>query len=165
MTELTGNQENKFREKIKHVRFGMLTTVDPDRRLSSRPMTNQQIDAQGQLWFFTSDQAQFAKNLAAQPAVNVSFSAPEDSLYVSVSGHAELIKDRAKAEEMWSPFAAAWFPEGIDDPHLALIRIKVDFAEYWDSDSSKMTQLYKMAKAALTGAPPTDIGDHAKINF
>ncbi len=154
-----------LREKVEDVRFGMFTTINPDQSLSSRPMTSQQIDEQGQLWFFTSDESAFAKNLVEQASVNVTFAKPEDSLYVSISGRAMLMKNREKAEELWNPMVKAWFPDGLDDPHLALINVDMHSAEYWDSASSKMTQLFAMAKGVLTGERPTDMGEHVEIKL
>jgi len=59
----------------------------------------------------------------------------------------------------------AWFPKGINDPDLALVRVKISHADYWDVKSSKLVQLYKMAKAAITGKPPTDMGEHAEVKM
>ena len=150
-------------QKIEHVRVGMLTTVNAEGTLESRPMTNQKIDEQGLLWFFVNDQAAVSKQIAHNGSVNVSFAAPSDSLYVSVSGAAEIVKDLATIKSMWNPIVGAWFPGGAEDPHVALIRVKLCSAEYWDSDKSKMTQLFMMAKAAVTGEPPTGIGEHRTI--
>jgi general stress protein 26 len=152
-------------QKIEHVRVGMLTTVGSDRQLTSRPMTSQKVDQDGLLWFFTSDQAAVAGQIESNPAVNVAFAAPDDSLYVSVSGNASIVKDRQIIEAMWNPFVQAWFPGGPQDPHVALIKVSVTAAEYWDSDKSKMTQLLDMAKAAISGKPPTSIGEHKKIDL
>lgn len=165
MSEAATGQLKDLREKIKDVKFGMFTTLDPDTKLSSRPMTSQQLDEQGNLWFFTSDATDFVRHLSAHPEVNVSFADPDDSLYVSVAGHAELTRDRAKIDELWSPLVAAWFDGGKEDPHLALIKVHIGSAEYWDTHSSKMTQLYALAKSALTGKAPRDIGEHKKINL
>lgn len=154
-----------LRNKVEDVKFGMFTTTNPDLSLSSRPMTSQQIDTQGQLWFFTSDESAFTKNLAAQPLVNVTFSDPDDSLYVSISGRAILIKNREKAEELWNPMVGTWFPGGLDDPHLSLINVDMYSAEYWDVTSSKMTQLFAMAKGVFTGKRPTDLGEHVKMEL
>ena len=151
-------------KKIEHVRVGMLTTVDSTNGLLSRPMTSQKVDDHGLLWFFTSDLASVATNIESHPAVNVSFSAPEDSLYVSVAGNAEIVHDKAVIKAMWTPMVGAWFPEGADDPHVALIKVHVTSAEYWDSDKSKMMQLLAMARAVVTGKPPTNIGEHKKID-
>ena len=165
MSHAAVGQLEDLKEKIKDVKFGMFTTLDPDGKLSSRPMTSQQLDDGGNLWFFTSDVTDFVRHLSEHPEVNVAFSDPEDSLYVSVAGHAELTRDRAKIDELWSPLVAAWFDGGKDDPHLSLIKVHVNSAEYWDTKSSKMTQLYALAKSALTGKAPRDIGEHKKISL
>ncbi len=152
-----------LRDKIEEVKFGMLTTINPDQTLSSRPMTAQQIDAQGQMWFFTSDATAFATNLIGQPCVNVTFSDPDDNLYVSVSGKAMLIRNRDKVEELWNPMVGAWFPGGLDDPHLALIAVDIHGAEYWDASASMMKQLFAVAKGVFTGQRPMDAGEHVSI--
>jgi general stress protein 26 len=158
-------QLKALRDKITDVRFGMFTTLDPDGKLSSRPMTSQKVDDAGQIWFFASDNTDFVRHLGEHPEVNVSFADTEDNLYVSIAGHAEMMRDRAKTDELWNPMSAAWFDGGKDDPHLALIRVKISSAEYWDTHSSKMTQLYALAKSALTGKAPRDLGEHRKISL
>lgn len=165
MTSFTQEQLDTVSAKIKHLQFGMFTTTDATGALSSRPLTQQQVDADGQLWFFTSDQSPFTHELAAHPQVNISFANPNDSLYLSVSGRAELLKDRNKAEQLWNPTVQAWFPGGLDDPHLALIKVSMESAEYWDAQAGKLTQLFAIAKAAFTGERPQHIGEHEKINL
>jgi general stress protein 26 len=152
--------------KIERVRVGMFTTINDQGQLVSCPMTNQQVDHHGSLWFFTSDQSSISHNIAARPEVNVSFVHGDESLYVSVNGHAEHITDQSKVREMWNPLVAAWFPRGVDDPHLALVKVTIESAEYWDSDLSKMTQLLKMARSAVTGhQPEIKPGEHGRINL
>ncbi len=71
-----------------------------------------------------------------------------------MSGRADVVEDREKAKELWSPLVKAWFPQGPEDPNLALIRVRVESADYWDVKSSKLVQLYGFAKSILTGQPP-----------
>jgi general stress protein 26 len=163
MTIFTTNELDDLRGKIKDVKFGMFTTQDASNMLTSRPLTSQQIDADGNMWFFVSDQEAFTRELLDNPSVNVSFADVDDHLYVSVSGRAELLRDRAKAEELWNPMVKAWFPQGLDDPHLALLRVHIQAAEYWDTANSKMVTLFAMAKAAITGKPPTNVGEHRHL--
>ena len=165
MQHYSSEQLASIADKIKDVKFGMLTTSDDTRTLASRPLTLQQVDADGRIWFFVSDEAGYTRDLLNNPQVNVSFVDTGDSLYVSVCGHAELLKDRAKAEELWSPLVQAWFPGGLDDPKLSLIKVTIQSAEYWDSSASKMMQFYEMAKAAITGEPPKDLGEHGRIDL
>ena len=140
--------------KILRAHIGMFTTQDEHGHLISHPMTNQQIDRDGILWFIASDRSHIAHNISLNPEVNISFAKPDENLFVSVSGHAEEIKDRAKIRQMWTPLVAAWFPEGEDDPHLSLIKVTVHAAEYWDAEANNMLQIYKLAKALVVGQPP-----------
>ncbi|NRR32849.1 pyridoxamine 5'-phosphate oxidase family protein [Oxalobacteraceae bacterium] len=157
------DQLDKISGKIKDIKFGMFTSTDDSKIMTSRPMTCQQIDGEGNMWFFVSDEASFGHDLLTNPGVNVSFASPGDSLYLSVFGRAEMLRDHRKAEELWNPLLKAWFPGGLADPHLALIRLRIQSAEYWDASSSKMMQLFSMARAALTGERPTGLGEHATI--
>lgn len=158
------SQIAELKSKIKPIRFAMFTTIDEHGHLISRPMTNQEMDAEGNLWFFTSSQTDLWENIAAHPEVNLSFSEPQDNVYVSISGRAERVVDRAKIKDMWNPAVQAWFPAGPDDPHAMLVRVVSDTAEYWDSGASAMVQMFNMAKAVLTGTTPADT-EHAKIDL
>lgn len=158
------SQVAELKSKIKAIRFAMFTTIDEHGHLISRPMTNQETDAEGNLWFYTSTETDLWDNIAANPRVNLSFSEPADHVYVSISGTAERVVDREKIKAMWNPAVQAWYPHGPDDPHVMLIRVVSDTAEYWDSNGSSMVQLFKMARAVLTGTTPEE-GEHARINL
>jgi general stress protein 26 len=140
----------KLGKLIKDIKFAMMTTIDAG-RLRSRPMVNQQAEFDGDLWFFTQLGSPKVAEIQRDSRVNIAFAKPEDQEYVSVSGTAEVVRDREKAKELWNPFLKAWFPKGLEDPDLALLRVRVEEAEYWDSPSSAMVQLFGAAKAALTG--------------
>jgi len=83
--------------------------------------------------------------------VNLSYAQPDDNRYVSISGRANLVRDRSKIDELWSPFLKAWFPDGKDDPRVALLRVDVEQAEYWDAPSSTIIKLVGLARAIVTG--------------
>jgi general stress protein 26 len=150
--------------KIKPVRVAMFTTCDSHGHLTAHPMTSQSLDADGALWFYTSTATDLWENIAHHPEVNVSFTEPADSLYVSVSGRAERVVERSRIEGMWNPMVEAWFPLGPQDPHVVLVKVVPHLAEYWDSADSKMVDMFDMAKAMLTGTPPkVEPGDHGRI--
>jgi general stress protein 26 len=115
---------------IKGVKVAMLTTRCPDGSLRSRPMLTQEADFDGTLWFFTRAQAPKVGEVERHEQVNVSYAAPEDERYVSVSGTARLVRDPRKIKELWNPAYKAWFPQGLDDPELALLRVEAERAEY-----------------------------------
>jgi len=141
----------KIRDLIEDIRIGMLTTVEDSGRLVSRPMATMQIDENGCLWFFTKNNSQKTEQVERDYHVNVAYAHPDKASYVSVAGRAEEVYDRSKIDELWSPIAKPWFPEGKDDPELNLIKVYTETAEYWDSTSSRMVRFMEMARAALTG--------------
>lgn len=151
----------KLKEMLEGIDFCMLTTIDGG-NLRSRPMSTQKLEFDGELWFFTRDNTHKADEIAADPRVNAAYSKPDDNRYVSVSGKAEVVKDRAKMEELWSPVLKAWFPDGLEDPNICLLKVAVDQAEYWDAPSSSLVQLFGMAKAIVTGTE-ADYGENKKI--
>ena len=153
----------KLKELIDGIDFAMLTTIS-DGRFHSRPMSTQEFESDGSLWFFTSDQTYKVENIKKDNRVNVAYSKPETNSYVSVSGTAESVKDRAKIEELWSPLLKAWFPRGLEDPTLTLLKISIEQAEYWDSSNSALVQIAGFIKAIATGKQ-IEGGDHGKVSF
>ena len=154
----------KLASLIHDMRFAMLTTVCPDGSLRSRPMATQREDFDGVLWFFTDRESAKVHEVEDDRHVNVSYADPDKNDYVSVSGRASLVTDKATMKRLWNPFYKAWFPEGLDDPHLGLIRVDVTAAEYWDSPNSKMVQLAGFVKALVTGREAKG-GENEKVNF
>lgn len=158
------DEAKKLWSMIKDIEVCMLTTVEEDGSLRSRPMAGQQDEFEGTLWFFTRASSHKTMEVAGHHQVNLSYADPDDQEFVSVSGPAELVRDRTKARELWSEPLRTWFPKGLDDPDLALLRVTVEKAEYWDSPSATMVYLYGYAKARLTGQSPKP-GDNAKLDF
>lgn len=152
-------------EKIGSMRFAMFTFRDQHDHLVSQPMTNQQVDRAGGLWFYVRTSTALWDSIARQPEVNVSFANTEDSTYVSVSGTAERVVDRSQIEALWNPMVQAWFPAGPEDEHVVLVRVAPHAAEYWDANDSKMVRLFAMAKAAVTGTTPDVDGGHGTIRM
>jgi general stress protein 26 len=145
------NGINKLGSLIKDIGFAMLTTVCPDGSLRSRPMATQRDEFDGVLWFFTHAGDPKVREIQRDQRVNVSYADPAKNNYVSVSGRATLVRDKPIMKELWNPFYKAWFPKGLDDPQLALIRVAVEQAEYWDAPNSKLVQLGGFLKAVVTG--------------
>ncbi len=165
MTDKTHREElEKLNEMIKDIEFAMLTTVDDDGSLRSRPMATQQNEFDGDLWFFTYGSSHKIDEINREHQVNVTYAAPEKQRYVSLSGMAGLVRDRRKMEELWNPTLKAWFPKGLDDPDIALLKVNVTKAEYWDSPSSTVAHAVGMVKALVTGTP-YDAGENEKINL
>lgn len=158
------DERSKLAEMIRDIDFAMLTTCDENGHFRSRPMSTQKIDFDHSLWFFTRDDSPKTSDISSDRRVNLAYSDPEHHRFVSVSGKAEVVKDRRRFEEFWSPAYRAWFPEGLKDPHLALIRVDVEQAEYWDAPSSSMKHLFGSIKGLVTGKPAS-LGENRKVNL
>jgi general stress protein 26 len=143
----------KLSKLIKGIKFAMLTTSDDNGVLRSRPMATQESEFDGTLWFFTRQDTPKVDEIKKDHHVNVSYADPDKNRYVSVSGMAQLVKNKDIIRDLWNPLYHAWFPDGLDDPQLALLKINVDHAEYWDSPSSRMVQVAGFIKAIATGKP------------
>ena len=152
----------KIGEMISGIHFAMLTTMEPDGSLHSRPMTAQQVEFDGDLWFFTSADSPKVWETDQHRQVNVSFADPSKNRYVSASGTATLVHDQVKIEELWKPVYKTFFPQGKEDPQLALLKISVARVEYWDSASTLIGRAIDFAKAYVK-KDPSELGDHAKI--
>jgi general stress protein 26 len=154
---------NKIKELVEGIDFCMLTSID-EGNLRSRPMSTQQAEFDGDLWFFTSDDTHKVDEINKDNRVNVAYAKPDDNVYVSISGRAEVSHDRAKIEELWSPILKAWFPEGLDDPHLCLLKVSAEKAEYWESPSGKVVELFGFVKALVTGES-AEWGENKKVDL
>lgn len=160
----TGDLE-KLRDMIKDIDFCMLTTIDEKGDPHSRPMSsNGDIDPNGDLWFFTSASSHKVDEINESPKVNVSFADPQNQRYVSVTGLAELVRDRNKIDELWRPEFKMWFPNGKDDPDVALLRVTLEKGEYWDSPSSAIGYALSFVSSLVTGKQP-EFGENRKIDL
>lgn len=143
----------KLAELIKDVRIAMLTTARPDGRLVSRPLGTQEVAFDGDLWFVAGADSAKVAEIAANPYVNVSYASTSANTFVSVSGRAELVDDRAKAGALWSPAMKLFFPGGKDDPNLRLIRVNAETAEYWDGPGTLVGKALYLMLTAVTDDP------------
>jgi general stress protein 26 len=155
----------KLQEMIKDIDFCMLTTVDENNDLHSRPMSlNSEVDQDGNLWFFTAASSHKVTEVNRTPKCNVSFANPDDQRYVSITGKAELITDKRKIKELWKPELKIWFPKGTDDPDIALLRLGIEKAEYWDNPSSTVSTVLSFVSALVKGESAS-WGENKKLDL
>ena len=153
----------KIAEKIKSVKTAMLVTTDEEGNLRSRPMQTLEVSGTD-LLFITGYNSGKTDEIKNESHVNVSYADESKNVYVSISGKAHVSKDPKKIEELWNPAFKAWFPKGKDDPNVAILRVAVNSAEYWDSPSSPVVHAIGFVKAVLSGESYKP-GDHDKISI
>ncbi|HZW22160.1 pyridoxamine 5'-phosphate oxidase family protein [Noviherbaspirillum sp.] len=147
---------------VDEIKFAMLTTEEPDGTLRSRPMATMQMDAAGCLWFFTAFSSPKVEETEQHHQVNLSYARTDKQDYLSISGTCEVVRDKDKMRALWSPWIKPWFPQGLDDPDLVLLKVTVTEAEYWLAPGSAAVRLYGLAKGMLTGNTDA-LGEHRKI--
>ena len=153
----------KVHEMISKARVAMMGTYDATGAAHSRPMVA--VEHEGDtLWFFTRDESRKVSELTRDPRVLLDYADWSDQNYVSLVGRARLTQDADRARALWSEPVRTWFPDGPEDPHIMLIEVSVDSAEYWDSPSSAMVHAYGYVKARITGEPPHP-GDVAQVRM
>ena len=140
-------------ELIRGVDIAMFTTVGVDGRLFSRPLGTQEVEFDGDLWFATGADSPMIAVITAYPRVNVAYASPSGNTYVSVSGTARVVHDRAKIDELWSPAMKIFFPGGKDDPNLRLIHVSAESAEYWDGPGGLLGKALYFVLSAVTDDP------------
>jgi general stress protein 26 len=147
---------------IGKARIGIITTVNLDGALVSRPMAVKDREFDGDLWFFTEDPSHKTDEVRANPQVNVALDSGKG--WVSLAGEATVVKDAAKIDELWDTAAEAWFTDGRNDPKVALLKVTAHTAEYWATDDPKPLLLLKYAKAAVTGGRP-NVGEARTVDL
>lgn len=141
----------KLGELIKDIKVAMLTTAAEGGALHARPMATVKRPFDGTLWFFTDAESGKVYEVKADQNVNVAYTETDANTFVSVAGRAAVSRDKSKIKELWSPVMKAWFPDGQDSPDIALLKITVESAQYWDAPNNKIVNLVGFVKATLTG--------------
>lgn len=143
-------QIKDFYERLEEFDTAMLVTHATDGELRARPMSMADVGENGELWFVTELDSAKVDEIIADSRVNISLQ--DDDKYLSISGRAIIVRDRAKIEELWNETWKVWFPDGQDDPNLALLKIDATEGEYWDMEGmNKLKYLFEAGKALATG--------------
>jgi general stress protein 26 len=131
--------------------------------IAARPMSTQKVDDDGNLWFLSSKSSAHNQEIGMDSRVQLFYSHKGSSEYLSVYGEATILVDREIAKELWNPMVKAWFPEGVDDPELTIIKVVPSDAYYWDTKNNKTVSLLKIIAGAVTGKTMDD-GIKGKIS-
>jgi general stress protein 26 len=130
----------------------MLTTIDEETgRLRSRPMATQRKEFDGTLWFFTKIASDKVEDVEDKGDVSVTYVNADKNLYIAIQGKATVMRDLEMMEEQWHNGLTNWFPQGLDDPELAIMKVEVQNAEYWDGPDNAVERLVGFVRAVTTG--------------
>lgn len=153
-TENLNNKEaiDKLKTLVDDIMICLFCTdLKTDDGSTCRPMSAIKVCDQGNIWFFSEKDSEKNQSITADKNVQLFFSHPAKSSYLVVNGQAEIILDKTKIEELWTPAAKIWFKAGKDDPTISIIKVKPTNAYYWDTDGNKMINFMKMVASVVTG--------------
>ncbi len=154
--ELSGKEgRKKIADLIKGIHIATMSTLAPDGSIDARPMAvpsgSEGTAFDGTLYFLTRQSSDKVGEIHRDHHVTLSFANPSDSNYLSLKGRATVTYDRGKIHDLWNNMYKAWFPKGEDDPEIAVVRVEVTEADFWEASDSKLIVYAKYAAAAATG--------------
>jgi general stress protein 26 len=142
--------EKRLLEIMKSHGDVMFFNHDVDGALCGRPMQAVRIDDDGTSYFATGVDSEKVADLRLDPEVTLSFQGGRE--YALVTGEARISQDRALIDQLWSDAWKTWFPDGKEDPSIAVIIVDPDTGTYWDNTKTQgLSFLLRAAKARLIG--------------
>ena len=158
---------SKFKELVEDIRVCMFITNNKDElyvlnRDNGQPLPNAEVQLWQQTYNYTN--RNYEEEIASEGSVHLVYSHPGKESYLDVWGTGEVVNDKQTIKDKWKPIVKAWFPNGVDDPNLALLKIRPGKSYYWDATSGKMVQFIKMAASIATGAKLAE-GKEGKLSL
>lgn len=127
------------------------TKIDTGKSFSTRPMSVQKTDDEGNLWFLSAKDSHKNREINNDPMVQLLFQGSHYSDFLNVYGKATISEDKAIIKELWNPILKTWFTEGIDDPRITVIKVVPEEAYYWDTKHNMLVGLVKRMVGAAIG--------------
>jgi general stress protein 26 len=153
-----------LKERADKIKTAMLTTYTTAHGFHSRPMGTADLDAEGNFWFFTNEYSEKVAEISLDNKVSLTYADHSDNTYLSIKGVASVVDDKAKMKQLWNPYVEAFFPDGINDPKLTLLKIHATDAEYWETTQNKVILAFNFIKATVMG-DKFDAGKHGTLQL
>jgi len=149
---------------VEDIEVAMLTSRRRDGSLIARPMATQRRMDGAHFWFVTEEGSPKLQEISVDPNVNLSYYKDRTKEWVSISGVARIVRDRAKIRELYEPSWKVWFPDegeprngGPDDPRMVLLGVDARFAQFMSVDKIAPVVAFEFLRGLVTGRRP-DVG-------
>jgi len=146
----------KVKEMAGEIKSCLFCTNIGDGRFDTRPMSTQDVDDEGNIWFLSDKNSDKNRDIQSDANVQLLYTNSSNYNFMSVYGAAEAFYDREKIEQLWEPVAKAWMQGGKDDPNLSVIKVTPKGGYYWDNKHNKLVALAKIAAALVSGKTMDD---------
>ncbi len=154
----------KFKKLVDDINVCMFITSGTDQDDHTRPMATIEVEDDGTLWFYTDIRSIKVEEVTMDKRVHLVYAHPGKDSYLDVCGTSSIVTDRQLIKSKWKPIVKAYFPQGADDPNLALMKVAPYSVYYWESETGKMVQILKMAASVIAGKRLAE-GAEGKLNL
>lgn len=117
----------------------------------ARPMSVQEIDEAGHLWFLSAADSHKNQELTSDQRVTLYFQGSPHSDFLTLRGRATVSRDKEKIKQLWEPIVKTWFTEGVDDPRITVIHFVPTDGYYWTTKHGTAVAGIKMLVGAAIG--------------
>ena len=144
----------KVKALLAYFPIAFMVTVD-DGNFTARPIgvVGDHAKFDGTLWFITDKRSRKVAAIENGATTTLLFQNDKEGAYMHLTGRAAVVEDRARLEELYTTLQRTWFPKGLDDPDITLVKFAVEEGNYWDSHDSYLRLAFAFAKSIVTGEP------------
>lgn len=131
---------SEIAKSLKDIDFMMLLTHTDGGQIAGRPMSNNRdVEYDGASWFFLDEESRTFADVSRDPSVALSAQGKggllgKPPVFFNIEGEAQIVRDRSTMEEHWVPDLERWWPQGLDSPGLAMIKVSASRIHYWDGE-------------------------------
>ncbi|GGG97175.1 general stress protein [Parapedobacter pyrenivorans] len=166
-TENLQRQEaiEKLKSLVDKIDIGMLCTFNPESDYPHAiPMSRQEVDENGDIWFLFSSESDTHQNLQRNHKVSLLYSDVSNYSFLSINGTGNISQDSTRIDKYWNKIVAAWFEQGREDPRIRVLKVTPEEGHYWDNKTNKLVTFLKVATSALSGKQ-MDIGREGELDL
>ena len=155
----------KLRQMATKIDIAMLCTQGAGtKHLHAVPMSTQEVDEEGNIWFLLSDKSESFKHLQRDSMVNLLYSDPSNYSFLSIYASTEISRDKTRIEKYWNVAMEGFFENGKEDAAVCLLKVKPMEAHYWDTKTNKFITFFKAVAAGITGKG-ADMGQEGDLTI
>lgn len=154
----------KLKDMVDKIDMGMMGTYQEGSEfIYAVPMSRQELDEQGNIWYLLSSESETYHNLEKNKNLSILFSDTSNFNFLSLNGQAEISQDQARIDKYWNKMVEVWFEKGKEDPRIRVLKVVPSEAHYWDNKTNKLVTMFKVLSSAVTGQK-LDIGREGELN-
>jgi len=153
-----GEAIEQLKEMVDHQRICMMITDPANYPARSRPMAVSEVDDNGAFWFLALQTSEKFDDIERDPRITLHLANPSDQEFLTIHGRCVVLNDMARKKELWSVFASAWVPDGVENPDLRLLKVTPEDGYYWDTTDGKVVAAVKIGFAMVSGKVGDDGG-------